>query len=392
MTIPPKNDALSILLIEDNMGDAQLVLEMLAEVRNPQCLVTHVGVARKAVQLLKNQKFHAILLDLSLPDTFGLETVDSILETSPDTPIIIVSGFSCERLAVQALKMGVQDFLVKSEIDGSRLLRTICIAIERNQRLSRLRDQVKEAESYLARSSSLEQTGCEYLSLVNVEIRLCLAAVQEVLKQEVNGAATAERFFQIENCRVDLAKFSTILEDAFCLEALRAGRIHMQNDTVQIKPMIEKIVSTVHAKTLGGSCSISIAPINETLNVRGDRGIMELILSSLIENAMPLCNENCEIMVGIHSENDAAELFVERMPCAASGQISEPPPSEGLFQRDQSRIRGLSLLIARELVKVHGSSLKVDNELREGDQGRVVRLAFALHKVESLRHTHAVQA
>jgi DNA-binding response OmpR family regulator len=144
-------DCLNVLLIEDNPGDANLVMNMLASSRLRVFKVTHVGVARKAVQCLKDNEFHAVLLDLSLPDTYGMETIFSILEAAPEVSIVVLSGLANEKLAIQALQYGVQEYLTKGNIDASHLERSLVCSIERNRTTGRIRKQVRELERVIGK-------------------------------------------------------------------------------------------------------------------------------------------------------------------------------------------------------------------------------------------------
>ena len=131
-----------ILLIEDNPGDARLVREMLAEVEDPsfryeiECL----GNVSAGLERLGAGKIHLILLDLSLPDSHGLETFFRMRAQAPEIPIVVLSGFDDVALSIEAVKNGAQDYLVKGRIDGGLLMRSIRYAIERQYLEKELRE------------------------------------------------------------------------------------------------------------------------------------------------------------------------------------------------------------------------------------------------------------
>jgi diguanylate cyclase (GGDEF)-like protein len=129
---------INVLLIEDNPGDARLVKEFLTETGNAQFNLTHVERLEEAFSRLSENNFDVVLLDLSLPDAQGLGTVQRIQIEFPAVPIVVLSGMSDERLAVQAVQGGAQDYLVKGEGGGSLLMRSMRYAIERKQTEERL--------------------------------------------------------------------------------------------------------------------------------------------------------------------------------------------------------------------------------------------------------------
>jgi len=114
-------ESYSILHVEDHIGDADLVLELLRDCAPDAFRITHVGAVRKAVPLLREKRFDLILLDLSLPDAFGAESVDSLIELAPDTPIVVLSGMQCERLSQRSKRCGARAVLYKDHMNGPAL-------------------------------------------------------------------------------------------------------------------------------------------------------------------------------------------------------------------------------------------------------------------------------
>lgn len=122
-----------ILLVEDNFSDARLVQEMLAESREESFEVIHVSLLSDAICKLKKEKMDVVLLDLSLPDSFGLATVTNLYVSAPHVPLIVMSGTDDESLIVQAVEGGAQDYLVKGHFDSEILSHAIRFAIERQR-------------------------------------------------------------------------------------------------------------------------------------------------------------------------------------------------------------------------------------------------------------------
>ncbi len=128
-----EDNKIKILFIEDNRGEVRLIEEMLIQLRDKKLKIIHAETLREGIEIYKKKKYHLILLDLSLPDTFGLKTISSLLKEIPNIPIIVLSGTDDHLLAIEAVKLGAQDYLIKSKIDGEILQRSIYYAIERQQ-------------------------------------------------------------------------------------------------------------------------------------------------------------------------------------------------------------------------------------------------------------------
>jgi DNA-binding NtrC family response regulator len=124
-------NSIRVLLIEDNPGDARLINEMLSEPSSMSTDLVHDSSINSALKILEFRDFDIILLDLSLPDSSGLDSLEVLHKKYPDIPIVILTGFADEETAVQAVKAGAQDYLYKSELNKLLLIRTIRYALER---------------------------------------------------------------------------------------------------------------------------------------------------------------------------------------------------------------------------------------------------------------------
>jgi two-component system cell cycle response regulator len=137
-----------VLLIEDDPGDARLVTEVLKQAGNGHFVLETVNTLTDGIKRLSKNRFHVVLLDLSLPDSFGVSAIDDLLRHAPGQPIIVLTSAKDEQLAEKAGQRGAQDYLVKNEIPGGVLPRSILYAIERKQAESRLQrtvDALREA-------------------------------------------------------------------------------------------------------------------------------------------------------------------------------------------------------------------------------------------------------
>jgi two-component sensor histidine kinase/CheY-like chemotaxis protein len=177
---------LQMLLVEDNPGDARLLQELLTEVASPRFGLTRVGRLDQALQHLQRIAFDVILLDLLLPDAQGLEGLAKVQVRAPRVPVVVLTGVDDEGLAVKAVRLGAQDYLVKGQFDGYLLSRALCYAVER-----------KEIESEIQRHR-------EVLAELVEERTFELRQANEDLQREVEERKRAEKQIRAALCEKEV--------------------------------------------------------------------------------------------------------------------------------------------------------------------------------------------
>ncbi len=161
---------INILLIEDNPADAKLVEVYLGESPLLQPRITRVAELRKGMLMLEEQDFDVVLLDLTLPDSAGFDTVKTILREFPGLTVIVMTGLEDNTVAVNSVKEGAQDFIVKGQFDSNLLSRTITYAIERSRLQNKLEDYAKAIrinEQRLMDAQNMARMGNWELDVVN---------------------------------------------------------------------------------------------------------------------------------------------------------------------------------------------------------------------------------
>ncbi|SDK00472.1 bacterio-opsin activator domain-containing protein [Natronorubrum texcoconense] len=187
-----ETETLEVLLIEDNPGDARLIQEMLRGTeelaqrvspdesagRTPE--ITRETRLEDGLETLEELDTDVVLLDLNLPDSEGLQTLESVHAATAETPIVVLTGVRDQQVGVQAIQRGAQDFLVKDEVTSELLVRTIHHAIERARqeherqrqrqqlealnRLNRIGHDITHAVITTETRADLEQRVCDRLA------------------------------------------------------------------------------------------------------------------------------------------------------------------------------------------------------------------------------------
>ncbi|AWS46732.1 PP2C family protein-serine/threonine phosphatase [Streptosporangium sp. 'caverna'] len=150
----PDNETLTLLLIEDDAGDAFLVEELLGEANNPPKIIWVRSLAESRVRLTTD--VHCVLVDLSLPDASGLEALEQVLAMAPHAAVLVLTGLNDTHVGAAAVAAGAQDFLVKQDVEARLLARAIRYSIER-KRADLAQRRLVEAELLTKENSRLER-------------------------------------------------------------------------------------------------------------------------------------------------------------------------------------------------------------------------------------------
>ncbi len=138
------NETFHILLVEDNSGDAYLIQDMLAREGRGNLDLEWVTSLADGLERLDRGGIDVVLLDLGLPDSQGLDTFTRASSQHPQMPIVVLTGLADETVGVSAVRQGAQDYLIKGEVDGKTLLRTIRYATERKRVEEALKQALEE--------------------------------------------------------------------------------------------------------------------------------------------------------------------------------------------------------------------------------------------------------
>ena len=148
-----------VLLIEDSEADARLIREMFSEPRRISFELVWADLLQKGLQYLETDSFDVVLLDLHLPDSYGVTTLGVVRAKAPDMPIVVLTSFNDEVRAVSAVREGAENYIVKGQVDGILLTRSLLHAIEHKRAMVSLQAARDELEVRVQeRTAELTQT------------------------------------------------------------------------------------------------------------------------------------------------------------------------------------------------------------------------------------------
>ncbi len=129
----------SVLFIEDNLSYANILRRRLLQESNPSFRIDHVDELRPGLERLNNGKTDVVLLDLTLPDSKGLDTLIQVRRHAPEVPVVVSTALD-DTIGVEALRQGADDYIVKGQLSGKEISRALRYAIERHRLRSELKD------------------------------------------------------------------------------------------------------------------------------------------------------------------------------------------------------------------------------------------------------------
>ncbi|MBI5587018.1 MAG: sigma-54-dependent Fis family transcriptional regulator [Deltaproteobacteria bacterium] len=178
-------EPLNILLVDDNPADSRLVREMLADSGAGDLFsITEAHTLKAAVREASAGGYDIILLDLTLPETSGIDTFLKVYEKARSTPIVVLTGLDDEMLAANAVRAGAQDYLVKGHADSSMLVRAIRFALERKRR-------AEERDAKKLRSESMTHMAEQRCDLRMISSSSSFKEVEEMVRTVAQTSNTS---------------------------------------------------------------------------------------------------------------------------------------------------------------------------------------------------------
>ena len=179
-------DPIRVLLIEDNPADARLIGMMLAEATSLSFRFSWVDNLTDGIARIRLGEIDLVLLDLGLPESTGLDTLERLRAGTRVPTLVVLSGLTDEGVAVQALRSGAQDYLVKGQVDSALLIRAIRYAIERNQAEEALRQAHAELETRVGERTAELADALAALRLREQELRALVEHTPDVVARYDN--------------------------------------------------------------------------------------------------------------------------------------------------------------------------------------------------------------
>ncbi len=393
---------IKVLLVEDDLGDADLICELLEFVDSTSFQVTQSRRLQEALQYLGKEPFDLVLLDLSLPDSHGLTTVSQVSAQAPKVPIVVLSGLEDESAAIEAVQKGAQDYLVKGQVESDLLVRAIRYAIERSkirQLLNLREEQLQKVNEDLERRVE-ERTlqlklANEQLRGLEVELRQALAQEKELseLKSRIittisheyrtplTTIASSAELLEVYGHKWDndkqLKHFQRIqsaikhmialIDDVLFVNKAEFEKLEFNPAPLNLEAFINELIDELQS-LVSDKYNLTFTTVGKCTNAALDEKLLRQIFTNLISNALKYSPDGGKVQVRLTCEDNHVIFQVQDegigIPIEDQQKLFES------FARASNvgaiAGTGLGLSIVKKCVNLHGGQITVESEVGAG--------------------------
>lgn len=343
------------LLIEDNPGDVLLVKEAMRVADDGWFDLKHTERLSSGIEEYSQWKPHVIIADLSLPDSFGLDTVISLRKRIQDIPIIVLTVRDEEELGRDAITNGAQDYLVKGEISGQILKRSVLYAIERNRFRVELENSNQNLKDFAAIAShDLKEPLRKVISfgeLLSKRSKDTLDSKgQDYLRRMLEATYRMQEYID------SLLDFSNVMTQSQGIQE------------TDLRKVILDVVSDLDMLVKEKKARIEVNPLP---SIEADPFQMRQLFLNLIGNAMKFSIDGQPPVIDISSRpigSDSVEIRVTDNGIGFGAQNLDRifKPFERLHGHGKYKGSGMGLAICQKIISRHGGNITAASEPKKG--------------------------
>lgn len=295
------NDEINVLMVEDNDADAYLVQHMLSESELAKFNLSHVDRLSKAINVSEENRFDVILLDLYLPDSQEFNTFTSIQSNIPGKPIIVLTGFKDEKLAIKTVRKGAQDYLIKGEFDSDLIVRSIKFAIERS-RAEKMKIEKKKIQKQLLQAQKLEVIATLIDGVVH-DFNNYLGAIQLYTELSMTNIEKSDPLYNyLQQIHYATSNATNLTRQLLLFSKKKTkGKVSI----IDVNKIIEKLVKMIE-RLIGENITVETHLESDVWKIMGDEGTTEQIVMNLVVNARDAMPEGGRIVI------ETVNVFLEK--------------------------------------------------------------------------------
>lgn len=397
--------SVSVLIVEDNPADAELIENSLAGSKRESFSCCTADTLQAALASIKTKPPQIVLLDLSLPDSTGVTACERMRFECPSVPIVVLTGLDDESVALEALQRGAQDYLVKGQLDGNVLARSLRYAIERHRVERALQEAHDQLESRVAqRTKELRRTNDElkqairdreraeelarvrHEELAHVARLNTLGEMASSLAHELNQPLTAivaythsclrrisDEGWEDEAVREELELEIQKAADqakrgAEIIQRLRRHVSKRDSDRIafNVNEAIRDVAELVAAEMRAAGVTLELKLDEDLIPATADRVQVEQVLLNLVRNGIASMSPEGGQLV-ISSARDVQDNIEVKVIDGGEGANTETLNRvfDPFFSTKAGGL-GLGLSISRSIIEAHHGKLSVARNLDSG--------------------------
>jgi signal transduction histidine kinase len=367
---PAPGQALSILLLEDDVLDAELTCASLG-FEEGECSTTRVDNRIDFENAVKTHSFDVVLADYSLPSFDGISALKIAQTYCPDTPFIFVSGALGEELAIETLKQGATDYVLKHRLERLRpsvlrALREKEARFQKQRAETRLRELADENARLYDEARRANVAKDEFIAMISHELRTPMTSILGWTRMLKLGDLGEDDFRSALNAVERSATVQAqLIEDLLDVSRITTGKLTLNFETLDLVDVVTAAADGIRVAADEKKIEIVRSAANERFLVRGDRNRLQQVVANLLQNAVKFTAEGGRIEIVLDREDGLANLFVRD-----NGIGIRPEFLRYLFepfrQDDESKGTkaglGLGLSIVRHIIERHGGTVAARSE------------------------------
>lgn len=405
-----------VLLVEDDEDDFVVTRALLAEATTPYFDLQWARTLKAGLEKLAENTVGVVLLDLSLPDSQGLDTFRRIHEAVPRLPVILLTGLDDETVGVRAVHQGAQDYLAKGQINRAQLVRSIRYAIERKdseEQLKRYQNQLeelvaqrtakliaankqlereiverKQAERELrkafSRLEAYDRARTEFVSNVSHELRSPLASIGYAADNMLKGVVgpvpeKGEEYVRmiIAECR----RLGDTVADILDMSRLDAKTLSLHEVTIPLAGLVESTIEELHVQAQMKQQHLVLQTEDHALFVRCDAQKIERTVINVVGNAMKYTQKGGTVSVSLSRNPYDEGLMLIKV--VDDGPGIDPEHIAHVTERyyrvgEHISGTGLGLALSKEILEMHGGGIDIQSPPQGRRRGTEVRMALPI--------------
>ncbi len=362
---------IKVLLIEDDEFDAHFVQRMLVNRCSNSYEITWKRTLAESVAMLDHSSFDLCLLDLALPDSMGLDSIEYLAATADHLPVIILTGNDDQTAGLAAVAKGADDYLTKYDVEAADFERILQYAVERR----RHRLELCEAEEARRAAHTANQAKSEFLANVSHEIRTPMNAILGYAEL-VSGEPVLPGQVREHICHIEQAGHHLLglINDVLEMSRIEAGLVQLQDRPFDLPELIHSIADLFNPVAAKKGLYLKMPDTaNLPKTIKGDEGRLRQILQNLIGNAIQYTEHG-----GVTLRARVLSLTGNR--CRISMEVLDTGP--GISPEEMDRIfqpfaqadpslqaetgNGLGLALCQKFAEMMDSKLEAQSQLGEG--------------------------
>jgi len=331
--------------------------DILFNLRCANCLAT-------GLELLSQNDIDVILLGLLLPDSKGLSTFVKVREQAGEVPIVVLIDLGNEAVALESMRMGAQDYLVKEHVNTDLLVRSIRYSIER-----------KKGEVELRK---LNETNRRTVVMVAHDLRSPLTTIQgcaELLHDGEIGTVSTRQQEILDTIIRNTRQLSLLVDTFLDFEQIRARALHLDRDYFSLERILSAVAEEFKPDALAGGLELR-TDLGSSLLIYGAREQLARVFHNLLSNAIKFSDIG---VITLRAWKEKNLVLVDVIDQGRGIPKEELPHIFEKFYRvrhlDSSNPKegiGLGLTIAQTIVEEHGGMLRVNSKVGKGSTFSVI--------------------